>query len=67
MYLKGSHFFDITFSYLYIFHTQVAFLCSSLTFTSMKTLKSVSIPGTPIEDDSEADIRYVYAVKKNRF
>ena len=30
----------------------------------MKTLKSVCNPGSPIEDDSEADIRYVYAVKK---
>lgn len=38
--------FDLTTSYLYVFHTQVAFLCLNLSFSRMEALKAVCNPGS---------------------
>lgn len=43
---KGSYYFDLTTSYLYVFHTQVAFLCLSLSFAQMEALESICNPGS---------------------
>ncbi|WP_434309275.1 hypothetical protein [Hominifimenecus sp. rT4P-3] len=37
--------FELTDSYLYIFHTQVAFLCLSLSFLQMEALMAICNPG----------------------
>lgn len=42
--------FELTTSYLYIFHTQVAFLCLSLSFAHMKALKAICNPGSAHND-----------------
>ncbi len=38
--------FQLTDSYLYIFHTQVAFLCLSLSFSHMEALQTICNPGS---------------------
>lgn len=38
--------FDVTTSYLYVFHTQVAFLCLGLSFAQMEALKAICNPGS---------------------
>ena len=38
--------FALTTSYLYVFHTQVAFLCLNLSFSRMEALKAVCNPGS---------------------
>lgn len=42
----NSYSFELTSSYLYIFHTQVAFLCLSLSFEQMDTLRVICNPGS---------------------
>ena len=44
---EGSAYgFDIADSYLYVFHTQVAFLCLSLSFAHMEALQAICNPGS---------------------
>ncbi len=38
--------FELAASYLYVFHTQVAFLCLSLSFAEMEALKAICNPGS---------------------
>lgn len=38
--------FDFAASYLYVFHTQVAFLCLSLSFAHMEALQAICNPGS---------------------
>lgn len=38
--------FDVSASYLYVFQTQVAFLCLSLSFTRMEALQAICNPGS---------------------
>lgn len=38
--------FELASSYLYVFHTQVAFLCLSLSFTHMEAIKAICNPGS---------------------
>lgn len=43
---ENSYSFDISTSYMYIFQTQVAFLCLSLSFTHMEALQAICNPGS---------------------
>ena len=44
---EGSAYdFDVSASYLYVFQTQVAFLCLSLSFTHMEALQAICNPGS---------------------
>lgn len=44
---QGSAYdFDLAASYLYVFHTQVAFLCLSLSFAQMEALQAICNPGS---------------------
>ncbi|MGN1344840.1 MAG: hypothetical protein ACI4U3_09675 [Traorella sp.] len=53
---KGKcHTFDILDSYLYIFHTQVAFLCLGLSFDRSETLELICNPGY-----AKSDARFSY-------
>lgn len=42
----GSYDFVFSDSWLYVFHTRVAFLCLSLSFSRMETLKAICNPGS---------------------
>lgn len=42
---EGTYSFELASSYLYPFHTQVAFLCLSLSFTQLEALKPICNPG----------------------
>lgn len=42
----SSYDFDVNTSYMYIFQTQVAFLCLSLSFAHMETLQAICNPGS---------------------
>lgn len=46
--MNESYDFDIIDSYLYIFHTKIAFLCLGLSFSKMKTLRKICNPGYAI-------------------
>ena len=41
-----SYDFDVSTSYLYVFQTQIAFLCLSLSFAQMETLQAICNPGS---------------------
>ena len=45
---EESHQFDIIDSYLYVFNTKIAFLCLGLSFSDMKTLRTICNPGYAI-------------------
>ncbi len=42
----NTYSFSLSSSYLYVFHTQVAFLCLSLSFAQMEALKAICNPGS---------------------
>lgn len=42
---EGTFAFDLADSWLYVFHTQVAFLCLGLTFPRMEALQTICNPG----------------------
>lgn len=42
---QGTYDFQLSDSYLYVFHTRIAFLCLSLSFSQMEALRAICNPG----------------------
>jgi hypothetical protein len=42
---QGTFLFNLASSYFYVFHTQVAFFCLSITFSQMEALQAICNPG----------------------
>ncbi len=54
--LQGNYSFDLISAYLYVFHTQVAFLCLGISFEQIKALQAICNPGFA---DNEASFCWV--------